>query len=816
MAATKAKPPVKSKQSAKKPARPVKRTSPGSLSIVSPPEAAPRGARLHVWHVVPGLSTGIASSAGDNLAITVSAEMYQQGGSVWFRALVDGVPAEPSDVVFKTGAVKFDGVRSFTFVKRGVTAGQHLLEIQWMTGTPAHVRDRTLAVYSGSPSVGRDRLAVAVAPSRPDIEKRDAAYADIPDMSAVINISVEATLAIVFSAEASAATGRLMVRALVDGVEAGEVVFCEGGDPERGGARSFTFVLPAFFAGTRHVKLQWKSTGGPCRLGDRTLTVSSIDQTSQRVVARQSQTPKEIKPGGWVTLPFVTSFNVADPLASLAITFSGEVQSNRGRIFLRAVVNGSPASPTDVTLIEGGSKWRVASHTFIVKNVRGVQGVAFQAMVDPATTGQIRRASLRALWKKRSGSDFVQPYLGMAPLVRTYRLLVVGFDPLRPGHPAPAFSLVKAHFEGGGPLEPPVIGLSAARATSVLEPGSNLRDWLAENSGGVARIGQVRYVGCLDAGWYTPPPEKQGNWYWDNEAFEQMWKDALTAADPEVDFHSYDTDRNHHLDTDDLLVAIVRPQSDPYGTLRSTITTLDGDPKPLSMPILDLYLSHNPERLRWGVGLAAHELCHLIGGAIDMYGVCGQISAGFYNVMDNHSKATHLGPFEKMKNGMVQPIAVNLTGLSTTTLTLPSVERHCRILLLHDSDRVAREYFIIENRFPGTPPLTNYDGPLETGAVVVWQIFEDRNIVNWSDVCQGDPRFIRRRAVLTDPQQSFDLAWGDGSPAGFRISASKPNAEQAEVRIQKIEPVLPPTADTSTTVVKARKTAKARLKRASR
>ena len=115
-------------------------------------------------------------------------------------------------------------------------------------------------------------------------------------------------------------------------------------------------------------------------------------------------------------------------------------------------------------------------------------------------------------------------------------------------------------------------------------------------------------------------------------------------------------------------------------------------------------------------------------------------------------------------------VGINLTGLSTTTLTLPSVERHRRILLLHDSDRVAREYFLIENRFPGMPFLTNYDGPLETGAVVVWQIFEDRNIVNWSDVCQGDPRFIRRRAVLTYPQQSFELAWSDGSPAGFRIS----------------------------------------------
>ena len=69
------------------------------------------------------------------------------------------------------------------------------------------------------------------------------------------------------------------------------------------------------------------------------------------MVARQSQTPKEIKPGDWVTLPFVTSFNIAEPLASLAITFSGEVQSNKGRIFLRTVINDVPASPTDVTLI---------------------------------------------------------------------------------------------------------------------------------------------------------------------------------------------------------------------------------------------------------------------------------------------------------------------------------------------------------------------------------------------------------------------------------------------------------------------------------
>ena len=77
---------------------------------------------------MPGLCTGVATTDGDNLEITVSAEMYQAGGSVWFRALVDGEVAEPSDVMFKSGSVNFDGVRCFTFIKQNVTAGQHLVE----------------------------------------------------------------------------------------------------------------------------------------------------------------------------------------------------------------------------------------------------------------------------------------------------------------------------------------------------------------------------------------------------------------------------------------------------------------------------------------------------------------------------------------------------------------------------------------------------------------------------------------------------------------------------------------------------------------
>jgi len=587
------------------------------------------------------LSSGVASSDGDNLEITVSAEMYQAGGSVWFRALVDGEVADPSDVVFKSGSVKFDGVRCFTFIKQAVKAGQHLVEIQWRTGTAASIRDRTLTVYSASPFVGPGNLAVAAAPSGPDIQKKNATYEDIPGMVATIGVSEPSTLAIVFSAEASADSGRLMVRALTNGIPAGEAIFCEGGDPNRGGARSFTFVRGLIPDGTYEVKLQWKSTGGTCRLGDRTMAVSEAPVRIQRTTSSVPSTAKVLsKAGVWTDLPTATLLIASEPVSTLSITFSGEVNSSKGRLFLRALVDGEPASPADVTLIEGGSKWRAASHTFIVKNLpAGRHQVRIQAMVDPATKAQVRRSTLRVLWKRRSGSDFVQPFLGMAPLVRTYRMLVIGLDPMRPGHLRPPFALIKATFEGAAddPVLDPGIGLSAAMVPTAFDKGPNVRDWLAENSGGVARLGQVRYVGCLDSGWYVAPPERQGNWYWDNGAWDQMWKDALAAADLDVNFHGYDTDHNNKLETDDLLVAIVRPQTDPYGTLRGTSAVLDSVPAPLSMPVLDLYLSANANVFRTGVGVTCHELCHLIGGAVDMYGSCSSISAGYYSIMDSIS-----------------------------------------------------------------------------------------------------------------------------------------------------------------------------------
>jgi hypothetical protein len=112
-------------------------------------------------------------------------------------------------------------------------------------------------------------------------------------------------------------------------------------------------------------------------------------------------------------------------------------------------------------------------------------------------------------------------------------------------------------------------------------------------------------------------------------------------------------------------------------------------------------------------------------------------------------------------------------------------------VILHDGSRVDREYFLIENRFPGNPP-TNYDTPLAVGSIAVWQVFEDLELVHGSAVCPGDPRYVRFRGALRAAGDSHVLRWANGASTGIRIVAMTANGPQVQFRLQR---VVPPTHD---------------------
>ena len=182
------------------------------------------------------------------------------------------------------------------------------------------------------------------------------------------------------------------------------------------------------------------------------MSVVAAHRASQVVTEAVPADPISITQTQWIDFhPGTTGtiIETTDSISNVAISVSTEVLSNNGRVFLRALLDGQPTSPADVTLIQGGSKWRSTTHTFVAKNVRrGRHRVRVQLMVDPQTTAKIRRRSTRIFWKRRRGSDFVQPFLGVGPRVRRFRLLVIGFDPVQPESPSSCFRSHQKYVRG--------------------------------------------------------------------------------------------------------------------------------------------------------------------------------------------------------------------------------------------------------------------------------------------------------------------------------------------------------------------------------
>jgi M6 family metalloprotease-like protein len=492
------------------------------------------------------------------------------------------------------------------------------------------------------------------------------------------------------------------------------------------------------------------------------------------MVARGAQrAPTAITSTAYVDVPSMATVISTSAGASTVIIDTGaEVLAPRGRLFLRALVDGSPAHPGNVTFVQSEPRFRAQSFAFAIDNLLpGRHTIQIQAAADANTTAYIGDRFVRVHHARRSGAAFVQPYNAMRPKSRVFQTLVICFDPMRPGHPRPTKQQVIDMFEG-------------------TDGGKSTRGWWAESSHARITAGTVQYLGCEDSGWYPPPPGREGNWYWDNGAFNLMWQDALKAADPSFNFHAYDTDRDGRISPDELLVAIVRPQASPYGTTRSTSVSLDGVATPLDVHLSDLYLSANVNYRTWSVGTISHEFSHSLIGAQDLYSPCPpETDAGSFSIMSWHGNATHLDPLHKLKSGFVTPDAVDISTWTTSTLPLSGVETdgHELFVVYHPA-KADKEYFVVENRFGGSGASATYDAPLGNN-VVLWHVIEDaatRNAYPFPAPNPGCRIPIRFLTMLTTVGASHDLAWADGTPAKVRVRLQSAPDLTSSVEIAKL------------------------------
>ncbi|MFI6333027.1 putative Ig domain-containing protein, partial [Micromonospora chersina] len=374
--------------------------------------------------------------------------------------------------------------------------------------------------------------------------------------------------------------------------------------------------------------------------------------------------------------------------------------------------------------------------------------------------------------KRSTGSDFAQPYESLAPRVGTIPAVAICFDPQRPGHAAPAASYLRGLHDGS-------------------DGGHNVQAWYRENTNSRFGFDTPTFVGCNDGNWLAPPTGRTGNWYWDTDNFALMFQDALKAADPFVNFKAFDHNGDNALTGDEVVVEIIRPQNDGYGTNRVATAPLDG--VTMNVTVLDLYLSANTDNAHRlvNVGLLAHESAHNILGAVDMYeeGIYQNAVTrpSWYSIMDSHWNANHLDPFHKLKSGFVTPdLVVVSNGMASRTVSLGAVETQHHVTILYDPARRDTEYFILENRWGGNG---NFDQTLPAQGIAVWHIVEDIATQNQFPPAGGSPdtswdrKAVRFLGVLSGTGQSKVLRYANGEAAGIEVIAEADPQEFLDTQI---------------------------------
>lgn len=410
-------------------------------------------------------------------------------------------------------------------------------------------------------------------------------------------------------------------------------------------------------------------------------------------------------------------------------------------------------------------------------------------------------AALAAVALAEDAPDFAGTIVSkkLAPASGKRKVLAVLWDPKRPDHPAPPAAAIDALLFG---------------------EKSSVAGWFQENSRGKLSIERA---GCL--GWY--PAQKPADHYWttseetdprdsDGDGWlnghTEKWAEAIRRAAQDVRLASFDANKDGVLTPDELAILVVIPQKGPFGTNRSPAGKEAPHWEPLvvdgvKVPVIAEWYTGDPPNL----GAPAHELCHLLLGAPDMY-MTGPwpFAAGIYSLMDLSYSTTHLDPFEKLKLGWLDPEPISVA----CERELPDVETTGKALILWDPRRGPGEYFIVENRWRGT----SYDaGIVRVGVgipqdgLAVWHVAEDPKVFDRAlqlppTGAEGDwgrrgIRLIRKnggglyddaRALIgregdkiEDRDGPAKLVWLDGVPSGFSITLSSAPGPKVRVKIGK-------------------------------
>ncbi len=764
---------------------------------------------LRVNHDRDGLFGAMPVHEEGLVTVTVTAEarVSRPGRRMFLRVLIDGDVAEPANVVFTSG--QHFNVHSFTFVAaagQDVTRGIRQIEAQWCVDdeTQGFLGDRSFRVTTLPHNDTESAFHARVMGGHSQITSTDPMSP--PGSSVRFRTERETNLSVSVSAETAVeGTSGLMLAVLVDGAaaEPANVVFSA---TSRAGCNSFVFTWPSLPTGQHDVELRWymQSSGSTGHLGDSTVEVLAAPSASRRgghaVQASPDGTP--INPTsvrGFTDLPEMRT-SVATPASGTAvITFSAEMRSPADGVWVRALLDGEPTSPSDV-LASTEDTWGVRSFVFAKKGLSaGVHEVRLQWAPTQAST-EIGDRTISVTASRPQVPDVFESFHRVPPVNKTLDVLAILWDPQRAAHPAPTIATLRDMlFDTTGP---------------------SVRTYFEEASDGRFSVREADIIGPVPAAFpanhYWGSHPAHGSW---SSGHTEKWAEALDAAVAAgFNFGQYDRDGDNRLTPDDLVVVIVIPQTNDRGFRRPPLAQQLPTPQPYRvgpLTITQIHEAYVNTRTDAHVGLLAHEIAHGVFEASDTYFSTGgyqtpMVPGGApqpfvnpfepvrYSLMGEHRDLSHFDPLHALRFGWLLPTLVSHDG----TYVLTPVEDDHEVLVICDPMRGTDEFFIVEHR----AAVGAYDQGLPAHGIAVWHVIDypahqsvgpppGVDAFQWTDLGPND--WARRGLRLLRPPGGWvwdgttpgplNLVWANNQPAGISLGGFTTTGTTAQVAITGVD-----------------------------
>ncbi|MCI0540339.1 MAG: hypothetical protein L0Z50_34485 [Verrucomicrobiales bacterium] len=751
------------------------------------------------------------------IAVFFSAEAYVEpvDQRLFVRALIDGEPIDPGDVVFAAGTSPINPEsRAFAFTGH-VDQGLHTVELQWLVdrGATGYIRDAAYLVRVGDSPHRNGSLRVFTPPSGPSISTTAGVWTDVPGLSGDIRTKSGESLAISVSAESYVTGGGTMfLRALVDGPAAKptDVLFAKGSKPQ---CRLMNFGLPTPAPGLHNVRIQWLAQEGGAFLGDRSLVLAATSKASPSIaqvfIAPASGPPKSTDSTTFSPMPGLSTSGELPQNGELAVLVSAVTSVPAGEsLQVRLTVDGDPVPDADVQLAESDLHMGTHSFVFSAKHLypNGPPPTSTIRVEWRVTNGEkvfLDDRTMTVLVKPPTVPDLAEqrPFglgtvelgnYGVESQIGTRRLLVVCWDPHRPG------------------IAPPNI---AAIQQAVFGAASSVRHYFSVVSGGKYTLNSA-LGGNSVLGWY----DAQGPWtdYFgnspgcsDSEEMEARRREMLERAADDIDFAAFDDNGDGVLDPQSECGILLVIPNDGVGTdkVRQMYTAgcdwfaVDG----VIIPLVAEWLTDaSGDEFR----SASHEIAHLMLGLDDVY-LSNAINtkAGRLSLMENFfsGHVAHPDPVSKLALGWVSPTIVEQDG----KFSLQDVKLSQQVIILpRKPGDTTDEYFVLENRQDaGNNAL--YDKNILDSGIAVWHVVESHtenelppaclSPAVWSETGNGQARrglrvlrpgitssnvntlwssddydLLDTGLVCPDAASAAEdrrnaLIWADGTPSGYNI-----------------------------------------------